>query len=86
MQSGIQPFPTIPSIFLLYNYIYVKIHICIIYMLFLLLLFLTGGNKKRVQTSSMDANPIRKAPECCDMGGLAHAYHGTLSWETYLPI
>jgi hypothetical protein len=41
--------------------------------------FLIGGNKKRVQTSYMDTNLIRIAPECHDTGGLADPYRGTLS-------
>jgi hypothetical protein len=48
--------------------------------------FLTGGNKKWMQTSCMDANLIQIAPESHDMGGQAYQYHGALGREAYLPI
>jgi hypothetical protein len=60
-------------------------HHCI-YMYIFIIIFLTGVNKKHVQTSLMDANLIRVAPEHCDMGMLVFPYHIALGWEAYLPI
>jgi hypothetical protein len=38
--------------------------------------FLLEKRRKWVQISWIDANLIRVAPKCRDMGGLAYSYHG----------
>jgi hypothetical protein len=59
VQFGIQSFPTVPSVFLLYKYM------CVYYMYIRVYYYyyLIGGKKKRVRTSYMDANLIQMPPQ-----------------------